>query len=242
MALRVLSGIRVPMGSWEYRCACYQEMCGRHRVLTSVKRLHWPSPSVMSKSTSAFLRHQLSLTYPQAGIKHTSPHSFRYSLPLLRDRSPLSIGAAAIAFQAICPTRLDLLHPQYRRLCRVLVDMDEWGQVELMELLMRYARTMLAKRWSCNCKARWCSETEEVDNDLQLLLTNSEPLFQSRNPAVNPFFHYPTSMLKYIITGCISRHTGVLLPSPTIPTSQDPPTPPPPPIYFIFSRTRSSIL
>jgi len=28
---------------------------------------------------------------------------------------------------------------------RILVDVDEWGQVELMELLMRYARTILPR-------------------------------------------------------------------------------------------------
>lgn len=62
---------------------------------------------------------------------------------LLRDRSPLSIGAVAVAFNAICPTRLDLLHQQYRRLCRVLGDADEWGQVQLLDLLSRYALVML---------------------------------------------------------------------------------------------------
>jgi AP-3 complex subunit beta len=58
------------------------------------------------------------------------------------------------------------------------VDVDEWGQVELLELLMRYARNTLPKPTSVG-------EEVEVDKDLQLLLTSSEPLFQSRNPAVS---------------------------------------------------------
>lgn len=62
---------------------------------------------------------------------------------LIRDRSPLSIGAVAVAFNALCPTRLDLLHRHYRRLCGMLGDVDEWGQVQLLDLLSRYARVML---------------------------------------------------------------------------------------------------
>ena len=97
---------------------------------------------------------------------------------LLRDRSPLSVGSVAIAFEAVCPTRLDLLHVHYRRLCRVLIDADEWGQVNLLELLVRYARTMLPRPTTSR------EETEEIDPDLELLLVSAEPLFQSCNPAV----------------------------------------------------------
>ena len=101
---------------------------------------------------------------------------------LLRDTAPLSVGSVAVAFNAVCPTRLDLLHQQYRRLCRVLVDVDEWGQINLINLLLRYARTMLP-RPSSIVDGEKC--TEDVDLDLQLLLTSSEPLLQSRNPAVS---------------------------------------------------------
>lgn len=66
-------------------------------------------------------------------------------LTLLHDRSPVSIGCVAVAFDAVCPDRLDLLHAHYRCLCRVLVDADEWGQVSLLDLLLRYARRMLTK-------------------------------------------------------------------------------------------------
>jgi AP-3 complex subunit beta len=125
----------------------------------------------VSGSTFAF---DSKLTHPRLDQSHL-PALLPILTTLLRDRSPLSIGSAAVAFQTVCPTRFDLLHQQYRRLCRILVDVDEWGQVELMELLMRYARSMLPRP----------SEEEEVDKDLQLLLTSSEPLFQSRNPAVS---------------------------------------------------------
>jgi len=72
---------------------------------------------------------------------------------------------------------------------------DEWGQVELMELLMRYARSMLVRPVGGD---EGEGGVEEVDRDLQLLLTSSEPLFQSRNPAVStspPHLHAEVSQL-----------------------------------------------
>lgn len=111
---------------------------------------------------------------------------------LLRDRSPLSIGSAVVAFESVCPTRLDLLHQQYRRLCRILIDVDEWGQVYLLNLLLRYARTMLPKP---TVSQHGESIEEELDADLQLLLASSEPLFQSKNPAVGlPFIPVAISL------------------------------------------------
>ena len=37
--------------------------------------------------------------------------------------------------------RIDLLHPHYRKLCNIMADIDEWGQVMLLSTLQRYART-----------------------------------------------------------------------------------------------------
>ncbi|KIM84396.1 hypothetical protein PILCRDRAFT_818757 [Piloderma croceum F 1598] len=156
MALRVLTGIGVPMiGSI---------------VVLAIKKC--------AADTSPYVRKAAALAIPKCYELDQShlPALLPILTTLLRDRSPLSIGSATVAFQAVCPTRLDLLHQQYRRLCRILVDVDEWGQVELMELLTRYARTMLPRPSG--------EEEEEMDKDLQLLLTSSEPLFQSRNPAV----------------------------------------------------------
>jgi AP-3 complex subunit beta len=101
---------------------------------------------------------------------------------LLRDRSPLPVGAVVVAFETVCPTRLDLLHQQYRRLCKILADVDEWGQVGLLSLLTRYARVMLSKPLVSGDG----EYTKEIDQDLRLLLTSAEPLLQSRNPAVGP--------------------------------------------------------
>jgi vesicle coat complex subunit len=60
---------------------------------------------------------------------------------LLRDGAPMVLSSAVAAFVEVCPHRMDLLHRHYRKLCCLLVDTDEWGQVLLANLLLRYART-----------------------------------------------------------------------------------------------------
>jgi AP-3 complex subunit beta len=109
---------------------------------------------------------------------------------LLNDRSPLVLGCVCFAFEAICPTRLDLLHPHFRRFCRILVDVEEWGQIDVMNLLLRYSRTMLHR-----------PDGEDMDKDVSLLLKSVEPLFQSRNPAVvlaaTRVFYYVAPMSRY---------------------------------------------
>lgn len=86
---------------------------------------------------------------------------------LLADRSPLSIGATAAAFNFMCPNRLELIHQHYRRLCRTLPDADEWGQTNLLELLSRYARCMLPAPFVKSTEVSRAGEEtpKEVDAD-----------------------------------------------------------------------------
>mmetsp|Transcript_25298 Transcript_25298/g.48335 ORF Transcript_25298/g.48335 Transcript_25298/m.48335 type:complete len:1384 (+) Transcript_25298:115-4266(+) len=60
---------------------------------------------------------------------------------LEEDGSTMVLTSAMIAFSEICPQRLDLLHGCYRKVCHLLTDMDEWGQVVVMDALMQYCRT-----------------------------------------------------------------------------------------------------
>ena len=53
----------------------------------------------------------------------------------------LVAGSVVMAFLTVCPERIDLIHKNYRKLCNLLVDVDEWGQVMILNLLTRYART-----------------------------------------------------------------------------------------------------
>lgn len=57
---------------------------------------------------------------------------------LLNDHSPGVVGAAAAAFKSVCPSSLFLIAKSFRRLCETLPDVEEWGQIVLIEILLRY--------------------------------------------------------------------------------------------------------
>ncbi|KAF3701773.1 AP-3 complex subunit beta-1 [Channa argus] len=121
---------------------------------------------------------------------------------LLKDKSTLVAGSVVMAFEEVCPDRIDLIHKNYRKLCNLLVDVEEWGQVVIISMLTRYARTQFVSPWKedavfdeNNEKAFYDSDSEEkqgrpepkpyiMDPDHRLLLRNTKPLLQSRNTAV----------------------------------------------------------
>ncbi|CAJ1070452.1 AP-3 complex subunit beta-1 isoform X2 [Xyrichtys novacula] len=121
---------------------------------------------------------------------------------LLKDKSTLVAGSVVMAFEEVCPDRIDLIHKNYRKLCNLLVDVEEWGQVVIISMLTRYARTQFTSPWKegAMCdensdKAFYESDSEEkkdekedkpyvMDPDHRLLLRNTKPLLQSRNTAV----------------------------------------------------------
>ncbi|XP_053858548.1 AP-3 complex subunit beta-1 isoform X3 [Vidua macroura] len=122
---------------------------------------------------------------------------------LLKDRSTLVAGSVVMAFEEVCPDRIDLIHKNYRKLCNLLVDVEEWGQVVIIHMLTRYARTQFLSPWKVDEVVDEYSENnfyesdEEqkekdqklktiytMDPDHRLLLRNTKPLLQSRNAAV----------------------------------------------------------
>lgn len=123
---------------------------------------------------------------------------------LLRDRSTLVAGSVVMAFEEVCPDRIDLIHKNYRKLCNLLVDVEEWGQVVIIHMLTRYARTQFVSPWKTDEdvgdeynennfyesdeeqkeKDRKVKKTYTMDPDHRLLLRNTKPLLQSRNAAV----------------------------------------------------------
>ncbi|KAM7368682.1 hypothetical protein PAMP_012995 [Pampus punctatissimus] len=119
---------------------------------------------------------------------------------LLKDKSTLVAGSVVMAFEEVCPDRIDLIHKNYRKLCNLLVDVEEWGQVVIISMLTRYARTQFTSPWKegavfdeNNEKTFYESDSEEkkvedkpyvMDPDHRLLLRNTKPLLQSRNTAV----------------------------------------------------------
>ncbi|NXB02264.1 AP3B1 protein, partial [Cnemophilus loriae] len=122
---------------------------------------------------------------------------------LLKDRSTLVAGSVVMAFEEVCPDRIDLIHKNYRKLCNLLVDVEEWGQVVIIHMLTRYARTQFVSPWKVDEVLEEYSENnfyesdEEqkekdqklktsytMDPDHRLLLQNTKHLLQSRNAAV----------------------------------------------------------
>jgi AP-3 complex subunit beta len=60
---------------------------------------------------------------------------------LLADRSVMVLGSALAAWTEVCPDQFDLIHPHFRKLCHLLADIDEWGQIIVINMLTRYGRT-----------------------------------------------------------------------------------------------------
>jgi AP-3 complex subunit beta len=59
----------------------------------------------------------------------------------LGDNNIMVLGAAIFAFDQICPDSFELIHEHYRKLCKFMVDCDEWCQILLLNVLTRYARS-----------------------------------------------------------------------------------------------------
>lgn len=136
----------------------------------------------------------------------TLPQVTEYLSTLLGDKQYFVAGAAVAAFSQVCPERLDLIHPHYRSLVKKLVDMDEWGQVSTLQLMTVYARKCFPRRTRRVRKVKTNTQAEKqkgfyddddaeedeveyedvqtLDPDLDLLLTSSLPLLQSRTSAV----------------------------------------------------------
>lgn len=108
---------------------------------------------------------------------------------LLADHSPAVLSSAFETFETICPDRLDLIHPNYRRTCAVLDQMDEFGQVNVLRVLEAYARKCFM---TPNAASEGDSEQEfynqtgsysSVDPDLTILLNSVQSLLNSRSSA-----------------------------------------------------------
>ncbi|XP_071965282.1 AP-3 complex subunit beta-2-like isoform X2 [Antedon mediterranea] len=126
---------------------------------------------------------------------------------LLSDKTTLVAGSVVMAFEEVCPERIDLVHKNFRKLCNLLIDVEEWGQISIINMLTRYARTQFLDPNKAdyiqeeNEKSFYGSEDDEkkedegeeegekkipyvMDADHRLLLRSAKPLLQSRNSAV----------------------------------------------------------
>jgi AP-3 complex subunit beta len=83
---------------------------------------------------------------------------------LSTDTATMVLTSAVITFSEVCPERLDILHTSYRKLCNLLADMDEWGQVVVIDTLARYCRKFFAQ-------PRGTGSAEAIDRTRRVLRT-----------------------------------------------------------------------
>ena len=194
MALRVMSGIKVPVIS--------------QIVSLGIKK--------GCADMSPIVRKAAALAIPKCYRldPNTLPQLLDYLSTLLGDKQYYVVGPAVTAFLEVCPDRIDLVHKHYRGLVKKLVDMDEWSQLAALRLLTFYARkcfpVRIQKVKMNNSKGFYEDEgsdqdedgsREEVqvlDPDLELFLRACKPLLSSRNSAVvvstaRCFLHLGTS-------------------------------------------------
>jgi AP-3 complex subunit beta len=110
---------------------------------------------------------------------------------LLGDKVPSVVSCALSAWEQVCPERTDLLHQSYRQICRMLIEMDEWGQLVSMRVLSVYVRRCFTKpeeNIESNNAAQFYDDnqnpTSSLDPDLLLLYKCALQLVHSRSSAV----------------------------------------------------------
>ncbi|KAG8079178.1 hypothetical protein GUJ93_ZPchr0007g3687 [Zizania palustris] len=57
---------------------------------------------------------------------------------LFSDNSPGVVGATAVAFNSVCPNCLPLISKHFQRLCETLPDIEDWAQIILIDIILRY--------------------------------------------------------------------------------------------------------
>lgn len=92
---------------------------------------------------------------------------------LLNSATALTVGSALIAWEEMCCDEWELLHASYRRWCRMLLEVDEWGQCVLLRVLLRYGRMFFLD-----------PESGNLDADAELVLKATAVLLNHINPAV----------------------------------------------------------
>lgn len=124
---------------------------------------------------------------------------------LLGDNSTLVVGAAVVAYLTIVPDNFELIHPYYRKYCKMILDVDEWSQMVMLRMLVHYIRAQISKQ----------DDNGPLDRDIKLLETSVSLLLHSRSSSVvldaAAFYYYIlpknewTKVVKPFIRLCRTR-------------------------------------
>merc|ERR1719171_976820 len=142
MALRVMTSIRVPDVI--------------QIQLLAVKKCAGDSSPYVRKCAANAIAKLVSLS---DGAEQESCDQFVATL--LNDTSPMVLGSAVTAFAEVCPQNWAIFHPNYRKLCQLLADCDEWAQITILGVLARYLRTQFTDP-SPDTKPQTSSEPQRV--------------------------------------------------------------------------------
>lgn len=181
MALRTMAGMRVPVISQIVSLAIKKGVADLSPHVRKAAALAIPKCYALDPSTLPQLTDHLAT--------------------LLGDKQYFVVGPAAQTFLQLCPDRIDLLHRHYRGLVKKVVDMDEWGQLATLQLLLIYARRCFPRRQQ-KVTATNQTKTQKdfyddddqdvnteaittaIDPDLNLLLKACGLLLSSRNSSI----------------------------------------------------------
>jgi AP-3 complex subunit beta len=95
---------------------------------------------------------------------------------LLSDSNVMVVGPALIAFNQICPEKLDLLHGHFRRIVRSLPQLEFIFIPNALQILTRYARIYLDKNF--------LFPEAKLEHDLKVLFETVETLLYYDSPSV----------------------------------------------------------
>lgn len=120
------------------------------RVLTSIRVVEVLQIQILAvqtcgKDSSPHVRkcaaNALAKLYPRSDADSRKVLKNLLKGVLLEENCTTVLSSAMVSFVEMCPEELDLLHGCFRKICHLLTDMDEWGQIVVLDVMQRYCRT-----------------------------------------------------------------------------------------------------
>jgi AP-3 complex subunit beta len=112
---------------------------------------------------------------------------------LLDDKSAIVLGSAIQSMNALCPDRFDLIHKHFKKICSLVLEGDEWGQIQILKMMDRYCRLNFTNP-SSSVHTNHSEEqlingdpiigVYQKDTDYELFLESCKQLLASKNPLI----------------------------------------------------------
>ena len=86
---------------------------------------------------------------------------------ILADDNVYVLSGGLYAFNVLCPNKFDLIHANYRKICHLLADMDEYGQIVALQILLRYCRNQFKSPFPKTKDNTEGKEGDDEENDTE---------------------------------------------------------------------------